>query len=347
MFIKNYNVVLIHDKIKPMKSCLKLTTILLFSLLLISPVHAQTPTSIDGVEITTNPDEPAPLQDVTVSIESFNTDLNAASIIWLVAGKTYAKGTGITSIHVTAPPLGKELAVSTIIMTVEGKEVKKALSIKSGGVDLVWESAGYIPPFYEGKALYTYENQIKVSAMPHLSGPKGELDPRTLIYKWTENDKVVQDQSGYGKQTLNIQEETPRPLEIKVDVGTPNGSQKGTATITITPGDPSITFYEDDPLYGIFFNKAIPESLNLINPEVTIHAVPYGFTTSTRVPLSYSWSINNLERNDLSTNQSITLRTKEDTEGSSDISLRIRGIATILQGAQNAVSVMFSKKTEN
>lgn len=335
-----------------MKSHWKFTIALLFIPILLvvlffaTIARAQTPSSLDGVEIRTNPSTPSPLENVTVSVESFNTDLNAASIVWVIDGKNYAKGTGITSIQIFAPPLGKDLTVVVVIMTVEGKEVKKTITIKSGGVDLVWESAGYIPPFYRGKALFAYENTIKITAMPHLAGANGaELDPRTLVYKWKENDKVVQDQSGYGKQTLTLQEDIPRPLDITVEVGTRTGNQKGTASITLTPGDPSISFYEEDHLYGVLYNKAITDKITLINPEITIRAVPYTFNTSLKTSsLSYIWSINNLERTDLSTNQSITLRTTGDNAGSSDISLEIRNVMDILQGARNGVSIFFSKK---
>ncbi len=335
-----------------MKSNVKFTICFIAILLTLhfaETTHAQTPSSIDGVEISTNPSAPAPLQSMTVSVESFITDLNAASIVWLVGGKNYAQGTGITSIQTSAPPLGKDLVISIVIMTAEGKEVKKSLAIKSGGVDLVWESGGFIPPFYRGKALFAYENPIKVTAMPHLAGTNDtELDPRTLVYKWKENDKVIQDQSGYGKQILTIQESTPRPLNVSVEVTTRTGSQKASASMTLTPGNPSISFYEEDPLYGVLYNKAVSNRFDLSHPEVTIHAVPYTFTTSTKnSPLSYVWSINDLERKDLSTNQSITLRTKAGSEGSSDISLEIRNVESILQGAKGGLSVFFTKKPTN
>ncbi len=324
-----------------MKSSLKLKIILLlFILPLLS--HAQIPSSIDGVQIDTYPDIPAPGETVTVSVESFSTDLNAASIVWLVDGKNYAQGTGKKSVGLTAPALGKNISVMAIIMTVEGREIKKVLTLKSGNVDIVWESGGYVPPFYKGKSTFAYENPIKIMAIPHLAGPGGtEINPKTLLYKWTKNDKVVQDQSGYGKQTLSLQEEIPRPLDIKVEVSTRNGSDKATASITLTPGDPSVSFYEEDPLYGVLYNKSIMNKVTLSNREISIRAVPYSFTKSV---LNYVWSINNLERTDLSKNESITLRTREDSEGTSDISLEIKNVREILQGARGGVSVRFSKK---
>lgn len=334
-----------------MKYLLKFTIISVFSLIVssltfVTPILAQAPSSIDGVEILVNPATPAPGQNISVNVESFNTDLNAAAIVWLVNGKSYAKGTGLVSIDLSAPPIGTTITILAIIMTVEGKEIKKTSLVRSGGVDIIWESAGYVPPFYRGKSSYAYQNTLKITAIPHLAGASGaELDPRTLLYKWTKNTKVVQDQSGYGKQTLTLQEKLPLSLDIEVEVGTRNGDQKGMASISLQPGDPSISYYEEDSLYGVLYNKSLQNKINLVNTEVTIRAVPYDFNTTLKnSPLAYTWSINNLERQDLSTNQSITLRTKGDSTGSSAISLEIRNLNDILQGAQNFLNVSFTKK---
>lgn len=315
----------------------------LLSATISTTAHAQTPDSLDGVDVIISPPIPSPGENVTVELQSFSTDLNAASIVWAINGKNYAQGTGVTSIKTIAPPLGKNIPILAGIMTAEGNEIKKAITLTSGGVDLVWESAGYVPPLYKGKSLFFYQNQIKINAMPHLAGPNGtELDPKSLVYKWTENDKVIQEQSGYGKQTLTMQVDIPRPLEVSVEVGTKTGTQKASASITITPTDPSISFYEEDPLYGVLYNQAILGKIALTNDEVTMYSVPFGFNTPV---LSYQWSINNLQRSDLSTNRSITLRTKEGTIGNSDISLEIRNTRNILQGASKAVSIYFNKKT--
>jgi hypothetical protein len=303
------------------------------------------PTSVDGLTISTDPAEPAPGQSISVSIESYSTDLNAASIVWLVDGKNYAQGIGKTSVNVTAPVIGKTMKVTVAVKTVEGREVKKEITVAPGGVDLIWESAGFAPPFYKGKTLFVYQNLIRVNAIPHLADAKGnEIDPGTLLYKWTENDKVIQDQSGYGKQTLLLQENLPRPFDVQLQVSTPTGSAKASAAMTLTPGDPSISFYEDDPLYGALYNKSLTSKIHLTNSEISIRAVPFSFNVSKNAPLTYNWSVNNLERNDLSKNELITLRTKGDVEGTSAISLDIRGGNDILQAADNSVSIQFTKR---
>ena len=336
------------DKIMGMKSRLKFTiAILFFSLLSGLPLlsHAQIPSSIDGIQIGTNPDLPAPGQTITVNVESFSTDLNSASIVWLVDGKNLTQGTGKKSVGLTAPEIGKSITVTAVIKTVEGREVRKIITIKSGGVDLIWESAGFVPPLFRGKSTFVYQNPVKIIAMPHLAGANGvEIDPKTLVYKWKNNDKVLQDQSGYGKQVITIQDDLPRSLQIEVEISNRDGTSKAAGSMSLEPGDPSLSFYQEDPIYGVLYNLSLINKVRLTNQELSLRAVPYSFNISSASPLTYIWSVNDLERTDLSTNESITLRTKGDSEGSSNIALTVKSAGNILQGARNGVSVLFTKK---
>ncbi len=339
-----------YDKIILMKFLKKFTILVIFSLSLSSlayKVHAQIPSSIDGIDISSEPENPNPGRNVTVSIESYSTNLSAASIVWMVNGKNYKQGVGIKSIVIVAPEIGKSTNILVAIMTAEGKEVKKAITIKSGSVDIVWESDGYTPPLYRGKSLFAYQNSLRLIAIPHLASSNGkEIDPKTLVYKWTENDKVIRDQSGYGKQSIILKEETPKEMNIQVEVGTKTGTEKATAYITLNPMDPSILFYEEDPLYGILYNKTLIGEKTLKNKEINIVSAPYYFNTSERnSPLSFIWSINNLEKSELSKSQTITLRPKGDTSGSSLINLEIRNNNDILQGASNSIRLNFDKKS--
>jgi hypothetical protein len=332
-----------------MATRLKITIFSLFvGIISLFPVlsHAQVPAiSLDGVQITLYPDLPAPGQNVTIEVTSYSTDLSSASIVWIVDGKRFAEGVGKTKVLIASPALGKTSTVIADIMTVEKREVKKAVTLQSGSVDLIWEGQGYVPPFYKGRAGFVFQNQVRLTAIPHLAGPNGtELPPNSLVYKWTNNDKVIQDQSGYGKQTIVLQDDVPQTWSLTVEVSTPTGTQKAISSIDLEPDDPSILFYEDDPLYGVLYNKAMTDKLSLTTQEISLRAVPFLFSFSKSTPLKYNWTVNNLERPDLSTNESITLRTKGDVEGSSDISLDIRNQDQILQGARGGVSVYFNKR---
>lgn len=311
--------------------------------------HAQIPSSpIDGVTVKTDPENPAPSQNVTVSIESYNTDLSSASIVWSVSGKTYNSGIGLKSIIVKAPKLGVSLNINIFIKTAEGREIQKNVSIRSGSVDIIWEPKGYVPSFYKGKAPFVYQNYLHLVAMPHLSKDGiNEIDPATLIYRWKMGGKNIEGAEGYGKQSVDIKaDDIPKQIDIDVEVYTKDQQRNTVGKLLLDPTNPSVYFYEDSPLYGILYNKALTDRVQLKNSEMKILAVPFGFNIDSKNDsTSYSWSINNVEQPDLLKNQSITIRTKGDQDGSSNIDLDMRSLNDILQGARGSFSVYFSKKT--
>lgn len=332
-----------------MKSLFKITIFLIIINLFI-PVYfteAQSQPPIDGVSIKTSPETPAPNTSTSVILESYNTDLNNANIVWTVDNKVISKGIGITNLKIIAPPIGKVVNIFASITTVEGREIKKGINIKSSDTDLVWESEGFTPPLYEGKSNFSYQNRIKIIAIPHIKGDSGsEADPKTLSYKWTVNTRVMKNQSGYGKQYLVLKDDLPVDLSIQVEIISKDGSQKSVAGIELKPGDPTLNFYEDNPLYGVYYNKTLTDTVRLKDNEISILAVPYYFSKIKDSDISRVWSINNIEQQDIKNNNSITLRTAPGSEGSSNISLEIRGINDILQGAKEKMDIYFSKKKE-
>ncbi len=310
---------------------------------------AQAPNPIDSVSISIDPETPVPGKNAIIKLVSYNIDLNSSNIVWQVGGKTVSKGVGINKLNIIAPPIGKVSNIIAIISTVDGREIKKGINVKSSDTDLVWETDGFIPPFYEGKSLFSYQNTIKIIAIPHMQGNQGrEADPKSLSYKWTVNNRVMQDQSGYGKQTLLIKDELPVDLNIEVEILSRDGNQKSVSTIALAPGDPSISLYEEDPLYGVYYNSALSDNKVLKNNELSVLSVPYYFNKKKNSDVSRIWSINSIEQTDLKNNDNITLRTNQNSEGRSSISLEIRGVDNILQGAKKQIDVFFNKsKSEN
>lgn len=328
-----------------MKKLLIIIFILALSTLF-SYANAQVQQGIDGVEIYSNPKNPSEMQDVTVSVESYLEDLDSSSIVWMVNGKTEAHGIGMKELKVVAPKTGKALAVIAIIKTSSGKEIRKSVVIKSGSVDIVFESKGYVPPFYKGRNFFTYQNWIRLVAVPHLSidGVK-EVNPKDLVYVWKKGGKYIEGGKGYGKQSVDIKaDDIPKTLEITVEVYTKDQSQLATGSLNINPTEPSVLLYEVSPLYGSLFNKALTGRITLEGSELSVLAAPFGFNYNAKAnQLKYNWSINNVEQPNLINNQSIVLKTTGDADGSSDVSVDIRSEAELLQGARSFVNVNFKK----
>jgi hypothetical protein len=183
--------------------------------------------------------------------------------------------------------------------------------------------------------------------MPHLANSSGvEYDQRTLIYKWEKNDSVLQDQSGYGKQSAVIPGSiVPRPYILTVTVTARDGNTQGMGLTSVSFGAPSLIFYRNDPLYGPLFNNAIGNSVYLgTQRETGVLAVPYGFDmpASGLGDLSLAWFINGKEHPELAFGDSVTLRAPDNSAGSSNIELDVNNKSDILQQASAVFSAVFS-----
>lgn len=337
-----------NSRLKTKRYALSLAVfaILILSSFLGNKARAQVPApALDGVTIEREPENPAPGQDVTVTVKSFNTDLNSATITWLKDDSILEVGVGKPSITVSAPKLGGSFVITANIKTIEGAQAQKKMVIKSGDIDLIMETSGYTPPLYKGRLSPAYQNVVKFIAIPHLVNKDGStIDPKTLVYKWTRDYKVLGDDSGYGRQTLSIVGNVvPAPYQIKVEVSSKDQNIQAEKIVGVDAGDPSVVMYREDPLYGVLYNKAVGDTLRLTNSEVKIVAAPFSFSNTANI--DYTWLVNQVEQPDLAKHQSIVLRRSSDDAGQSSISLTLRNTLSILQGADTSFNVLFSKRT--
>ena len=168
-------------------------------------------------------------------------------------------------------------------------------------------------------------------------------------YKWKKGGKDIEGGTGYGIQSIDIKgDEIPKPLDISVEVYTKDQTESAISFLKIEPIEADVSLYEISPLYGILFNKSLNDRVTLNNSEITILAAPYGFNYNPNSnKLSYLWSINNNEQTDLIKNQSITLRSKGDMDGNSNISVEVRNENDILERAFSSINVSFKKKIDN
>jgi len=329
-----------------------LTAVMASFLFSFSLAHAQTPNSVDGINIVIDPSNPAPGQSVDISIQDYLSDISSAHVTWAVNGQKAADGIGKNDIQVTAPALGKKSNISILIQTVNGQNIQKSIMLKSGSVDMIWESEGYAPPLYGGKQDFAYQNTIKVVAMPHLANSSGvEIDPSALVYSWKQDSNAIADQSGYGKQAIVITSGiVPRPTSIDVTVSTRDGSQTASGVITLHPDSPSIVFYKDDPLYGVLYNLALGSQAPFTNQEMTLLAAPISFTmpSLSKNNLEYDWTINGVAQSNLTGNRSVTLRVQDTSRDSNyPVQLQIQNKKDILQGMSNGLTVMFIASKQN
>jgi len=295
-----------------------------------------------GVEIT--PSFPRPNETVLINLTLFTEDLNSADITWYKDGRTVLSGKGETKYSFTAGPAGTETKIEIRIKLFGGASFSKTFTLNPASVDLIWEANSYVPPFYKGKALHPMQGGLKVVAMPEFIKGGKRISPQNLIYKWSNGLNVYQSLSGYGKNVITIDGSLfGRDEEIKVLVTDPVSGLVAEGLLNVSPADPEIIFYENDPYYGHLFDIAIGSALSLKAEEVQILAAPYYFTEEESGVLKYEWRLNGQIIPNLSSSRTAIFRKPENSDGKSVISLRIENTNRILQQADGSLGVIFEK----
>jgi len=317
-----------------------------------STIASQFPDQIQQqLDVTIDPQVPAPYQNVSVSIAAYGTDLNSATIHWVLNGKTVASGVGIKNYtwNVGAPGKSNNLVIT--VNPTDGTTFFQTISIVPENLDVLWQANSYTPPFYEGKALFAPEGTVTIMAMPGFISTGGSvIGSKKLIYTWTENDTVLGDQSGYGVNTLTLTGDViSKPLNIDVDVKSTDGTLEADQDVIINPENPEALLYADDPLYGILFNHAITDTYGLSAQEVTFQSFPFYFNGKDRTnsDLSYNWQLNNSQILSGNSSDSMTFRNTQSNAGTASISLGISSVSEILQNASASFNLDFTKPTSN
>ncbi len=320
-------------------------SILCFGLFDVS--HAQLLQDLPGsnpLQVTVSPQNPRPGQKVTISIRSFSIDLERSEIAWGVDGALAQNGTAQTSFTTIAGKSGTEQTINVQVTSATGSVFNKSLIIRSGDIEILWQSKSYTPPFYKGKALYPIQGDITAVAVPHLFQNGVELNPRELIYAWEKDGKKQQSASGYGKNTIKLPSEFgSKTIELAVTVSSLDGNSVGTRRITITPQNPQIVFYEDSPLYGPIYSNALTSSLFLSSDEIRLRATPYYFSTNlphSTFPLLFKWEINGTPVDEA--NSYITLRRTAGVSGTSIVSMSTTNNNKLFQNFKSSLKINFN-----
>lgn len=206
-------------------------------------------------------------------------------------------------------------------------------------VDLIWQAETYTPPFYQGRAMWSRQSIISFLAITQ------ELpNPSNLIYNWTRNGTILGLVSGIGKDTLSFMDTIfSKPQTIRIEVLSLEEELLAEKTITITPSDPRILVYENNPLYGFIFNNELSDGFRLREQEATLTAFPLFFSTPAReyLSLKYEWNSSNSPSGNRS---SVTYRAPEDASGLASVSLNISSNDFLQQSAKKSLLIKFGEQ---
>lgn len=320
---------------------MKRVFLIIGALIVATPSFAALPPSSDAVLITLSPEKPAPNTVVTATLSILSGgSASTLNIEWLVNNVSVRKGKGETSVSFRTGKLGAATKLTARLTEAE-ESVEKTLTILPASVLLVAESDGTAPPFYRGKSLFSYHGATRIAAIPFFAGANGaRVNPKTLKYTWKIADRVPEGSSGVGRDTFMFYARVPfRPTEIEVGVETADGSAVADARITAEALAPQVVLYENNPLYGILWNKALASDTALTAPEIRVVAQPFFFNKADAPQLQYNWTLNSQKVGSPS-NDSIVFR-KENAEGNANIGIEMTNPKAMFQFGDAKTTISF------
>ncbi|MEK7072005.1 MAG: hypothetical protein AAB969_00385, partial [Patescibacteria group bacterium] len=153
---------------------------------------------------------------------------------------------------------------------------------------------------------------------------------------------------GRGKNSVIINSTIPvRDINMSLQVLDDSGLVLAEKSKTIILNNPKVLFYENNPLYGILYNKAIGGSYSLgTREELKITAKPFSFSFSKDTPgeANFLWYVNDSYVAPVGKNNEITLRqTVTGQVGEVFVSLDLNNINKINQYAGGGFNLEFGQ----
>ncbi len=295
--------------------------------------------------INIDPPNPSTYQAVTATLQSFSFNVDNSLITWYLDNKLIVSEIGKKQISLTTKGIGQTTTIKVQAKMADGNVFEASMTLAPQSVDLSWEATeGYVPPFYEGKAMPGESSQIKVVAVPSFSSSGKPIAPENLSYEWFVDDGKLEDQSGRGKNVafLNL-DYLSNDNVIRVDVTSDDGSTAEN-TVTISPYKLDPIFYFNDPILGPDFSKAIEDRFETTK-EFSLALVPYGLSSSNNIKdySSFSWSLDGLPI-DTPADNVLSLRPTDNSYGSKSLSVNIENTKRMLQKGVASLQIVFDTR---
>lgn len=307
------------------------------------PFRANAISSSD-ILVNVAPENPAPGENVSITLNSYAFNLDSVLISWSIGGKTLLSGIGKKSFSLKAPGAGGETTVVAMLSLPEGK-IDTRIVVRPNVIVLLWQTDdSYVPPFYRGKAMPSPASQIKVVALPEIKSGAQMLSPKNMVYAWKKDYTNNQDGSGYGKSSfIYTSDYLEDSNNISVKASTVDQKYSSEASINIGTIQPKILFYKNDANLGTLWEQSLQNGHKIKDAEI-IEATPYFISPKDiRIPiLDWSWSINNNPVEVLGARKNLLpLKTEAGVSGTSLIKLEIENVYKLFESASKEISVEF------
>lgn len=307
------------------------------------PLRVKAASSVD-ILVNVAPENPAPGENVNITLKSYVDNLDIVSISWSVNGKNVSSGIGKKSFSLNAPTAGGETNVVATVSLQSGVTDTKIVIRPSVMVLLTQAMDSYVPPFYKGKALPSPDSLVKVVALPEIKSGSNLINPKNLTYVWKKDYTNNQDGSGYGKSTFTfVNDYLENSNNIGVTAGTTDQKFSSTSSINIGMKEPKIIFYKNDTKLGTIWEQALTDGYKIIDDEI-IEAAPYFISPKDiRVPiLTWDWFLNDQTVNALIYRKNtLPLKAQAGASGTSKIRLEINNVDKIFESIVKEINVNF------
>jgi len=284
---------------------------------------------------------------INASVKNIYRNLNEVEISWYVDGVLKKEGIGMTSFSFDLSKNYQAVTVKAKInLATSIDEVEK--TVQPRDLDIIFEPQSYTPYFYKGSPLYAKNGTVKIIALPSIFIDDQKISDSNLTYTWMKNGIVDGNASGRGKNTYifsgnGISDDTDIDLTVQDD----NKKITAERITSLSPANSKILMYEDSPLYGILFNKALTGVVDIgSKEEMGIIAFPFNFDVSTpdSSDLTITWSINGKNYSTSGRKNAIVLRQAETSgSGSSNINMSIENNARIFQFGNFSFTLKYEK----
>ncbi len=317
------------------------TFLLLCAVTLLGNLHLNAQET--SARILLSPEAPEPRSPLTLTFVGYTFNADTALITWKVNGVTQLRGVGEKSLVVQTGDVGDAMTVVVDAEDQIGNFIEQTITITPSSVTLIHEAPNsYVPFFYEGRSFAATAGLVRVTALPSLSDNGSMLDPSQLSYTWHVNDELAKTSSGRGRQSADVRLDYLRSkTTVRVVVQTPLGTSVS-KTITISPFPIKPTFYRYDEILGTMLIYPILKRLEVSKPT-PVKVEPYFVSSKDQKPPVYKWLLDGFDVTPFD-GQTTTLSPKENSVGTSNLSVSISGPDKRLQSSETSLEIIFDSR---
>lgn len=302
-------------------------------------VHTAHAQISNPLQISVVPKYVQPNSTISVSVEAYSIDLNSATISWSVDGVPYSGSAGNTHIAVPVGDVGESVVVTVGAQTPQGQRFDLRRVITPAEAAIVWEADTYTPPLYKGRSLFTSQSTLHFVAIPNIVRNGSRVPNSQLVFTWEHDGTILGSKSGTGQDSLTLTGSIlSQPEVVAVEVKTLDGAISTRERIVVPIIGSRVRIYEDTPLLGTRFERALGATEIVTNQEITLRAYPYFMPVTDPRSLVWDWIVGDIHTYD----QQITLRnTTQATSGRVPIELNVEKVGSLLHTRTTDIDLIF------